>query len=81
MLCSNVILPIIFMIVNHYYALLEKVYSSNLFFSWLSNLVKLNTDLSKTFLKIGPSGLSCFKDMDIYHVKSCTSCESKGDFA
>ena len=30
--------------------------------------------------KIGPSGLSCFKDMDICHVISCTSCESKGDF-
>ena len=32
------------------------------------------------FKKIGPSGLSCFKDMDICHVISCTSCESKGDF-
>ena len=31
-------------------------------------------------LKIGPSGLSCFKDTDICHVISCTSCESKGDF-
>ena len=27
-----------------------------------------------TLKKIGPSGLSCFKDMDICYVISCTSC-------
>ena len=33
--------------------------------------------ISFIFKKIGPSGLSCFKDMDICYVISCTSCESK----
>ena len=45
----------------------------------LFNILSRKFD-SCTRQKIGPSGLSCFKDMDICHVISCTSCESKGDF-
>ena len=47
---------------------------------FLSGKLKKHTKLTKIVKKIGPSGLSCFKDMDICHVISCTSCESKGDF-
>ena len=46
------------------------------FFVWLPDIVP-----SRFYIeKIGPSGLSCFKDMDICYVISCTSYESKGDF-
>ena len=55
--------------------------------SYTSDLCLINTDSALDisneyykYIKIGPSGLSCFKDMDICHVISCTSCESKGDF-